>query len=66
VDMPRVDRDLKQENRDLRARMIWMEGELSRLQRTAWESQLTSLLAVVGSLSLIYLAGFAIDQLLPR
>ena len=66
MDMPRVDRDLKQENRDLRARMIWMECELSRLQRTAWESQLTSLLAVVGSLSLIYLAGSAVEQLLPR
>ena len=46
--------------------MIWMECELSRLQRTAWESQLTSLLAVVGSLSLIYLAGYAVDQFLPR
>jgi hypothetical protein len=30
--LPRRDRDLRQENRDLRARMEWMAGEIVRLQ----------------------------------
>ena len=53
---PRRDRDLRQENRDLRARMDWMAGEITRLQVVNVWGVIVG--AIVGALSLavVYLA----------
>ena len=54
--LPRRDRDLRQENRDLRARMDWMAGEITRLQVVNVWGVIVG--AIVGALSLavVYLA----------
>jgi hypothetical protein len=54
--LPRRDRDLRQENRDLRARMDWMAGEITRLQVVNVWGVVVG--AIVGALSLavVYLA----------
>ena len=54
--LPRRDRDLRQENCDLRARMDWMAGEITRLQVVNVWGVVVG--AIVGALSLavVYLA----------
>ena len=61
--LPRRDRDLRQENRDLRARMDWMAGEITRLQVVNVWGVIVG--AIVGALSLavVYLAVFLVSAM---
>ena len=61
--LPRRDRDLRQENRDLRARMDWMAGEITRLQVVNVWGVVVG--AIVGALSLavVYLAVFLVSAM---